>query len=233
MDMRPTPGPLSCDEGDSMEPDARTTKLLLWASIAAGASYLWVVINDISGPGAIFWKGTGVGLLALYAALRARSQDGWLIAVVMALGALGDVLLDINFTAGAASFALGHIVAIFLYRRNRRPALTPSQAALGGVLAIGTPLIAWLLTRAADVAGYSLLLGLMAATVWTSRFPRYRTGIGAVLFVVSDLLIFARMGPLAGSAFVGIAIWTLYYAGQLLITLGVTQALGEDAKGAL
>ena len=77
------------------------------------------------------------------------------------------------------------------------------------------------------MTGYALLLGLMAGSAWTSRFSRYRTGIGAVMFVASDLLIFAEMGPLAGAAFIGVAIWALYFAGQFLITLGVAQGLGE------
>ncbi len=40
------------------------------------------------------WKGAGVALLAVYAALKARNLDGWLICAVMAFGALGDVLLE-------------------------------------------------------------------------------------------------------------------------------------------
>lgn len=216
-----------------MRPNTSLTKVLFWGSILAGVSYLWVVVDDLSGAGAIIWKGAAVGLLACYAAARNGTPDGLLLAVVMALGALGDVLLEIVFTAGAASFALGHIVAIWLYRHNVRAVLTPSQKALAVVLAIGTPLIAWLLTHAPDVTGYAALLGMMAATAWISRFPRYRTGIGAVLFVVSDLLIFARMGPLSGSMLAGIAIWAFYYGGQLLITLGVTQGLGERRNGLL
>lgn len=216
-----------------MGPNTTLTKAMLWGSILAGVSYLWVVVSDMSGTGPIIWKGAGIGLLAGFAAMRARTLDGWLLAAVMAFGMLGDVLLEIVFAAGAGAFALGHVVAIWLYRRNVRTLLTSSQKALSIVLAIGTPLIAWLLTRAVDVTGYAALLGLMAAAAWSSRFPRYRTGIGAVLFVISDLLIFARMGPLAGSAVVGIAIWVFYYGGQLLITLGVTQALGEGRKGAL
>lgn len=231
--MQATLGPLSVHMGGFMERSATLSKLVLLISMLAGASYLWVVVHGLTGPESIAWKGTGVALLALYCAMAAKSFDGWLIALVMALGALGDVLLDINFTLGAASFAVGHIVAIWLYRRNRRTVLTGSQKALAIVLAIGTPLIAYLLTRAPDVAGYAVLLGFMAATAWTSRFPRYRTGIGSVLFVISDLLIFARMGPLAGSALTGIAIWALYYGGQLLITLGVTQVLEGDRKGKL
>jgi uncharacterized membrane protein YhhN len=67
----------------------------------------------------------------------------------------------------------------------------------------------------------------MAALAWKSRFSRQWVGIGALMFVVSDLLIFARSGPLEGQAWVGYAIWTLYFGGQLLIVLGVTRTLEE------
>ena len=213
-----------------MGPNTTLMKLCLWGSILAGVSYLLVVVADLQGPMTIAWKGTGVALLAVFALLRARSSDGVMLAGVMAFGALGDVLLDVAFTLGAASFALGHILAIVLYRRNVRPNLAMSQRALGVLLAVATPVIAWLLTHAADVTAYALLLGVMAGSAWTSRFSRYRTGLGAVMFVASDLLIFAEMGPLAGSAFIGVAIWALYFAGQFLITLGVTQGLGERRK---
>ena len=68
----------------------------------------------------------------------------------------------------------------------------------------------------------------MAATAWISRFPRYWTGLGAVLFVISDLLIFARMGPLAGSAVPGLLIWPIYFTGQAMIAMGVVRTLEED-----
>jgi uncharacterized membrane protein YhhN len=70
----------------------------------------------------------------------------------------------------------------------------------------------------------------MAASAWISRFPRYLTGIGAMMFLGSDLLIFARLGPLAGSALPGLLIWPLYFAGQVLIAWGVTQTLKQDAR---
>src|SRR3546814_9396402 len=91
---------------------------------------------------------------------------------------------------------------IWLYARNRRAALTPSQRALGWLVAPATVVIsvalAWRSGEAATIGIYAAALGVMAAMAWTSRFPRYRTGIGAMLFVASDLLLFARFGPLAG-----------------------------------
>jgi len=68
----------------------------------------------------------------------------------------------------------------------------------------------------------------MAAMAWTSRFPRYRTGIGAMLFVASDLLIFARLGPIADTVTAGIVIWLLYFIGQWLIAVGVRSSLNND-----
>jgi uncharacterized membrane protein YhhN len=51
------------------------------------------------------------------------------------------------------------------------------------------------------------------------------------MFVASDLLIFARGGPLAGQTWVGFFVWSLYFAGQALICTGVARALGEDLAG--
>jgi uncharacterized membrane protein YhhN len=80
------------------------------------------------------------------------------------------------------------------------------------------------------VAAYALGLSAMAATAGLSRFPRGRVALGALMFLASDLLIFARSGPLAGqaAAVVGFLVWGLYFAGQTLICLGVTRTLAED-----
>ena len=168
-------------------------------------------------------------LLAIHAALRARGLDGWLLTAVMTFGVLGDVLLGVNFIVGAVAFLMGHAVAIVLYLRNRRRVIPRSQLALAVLLVPATVFIAFLLPAdRADAPGvtfYSLGLSLMAATAWTSRFPRFKVGIGAVMFLVSDLLIFARMGPLPDNLPVGLAVWGLYYVGQLLICVGVAGAL--------
>ncbi|ALL12166.1 hypothetical protein AQ619_01635 [Caulobacter henricii] len=205
---------------------------VLIASLIAGVSY--VAAWDLGLPKAaeLTWKGLGVSLLAVYAALKARELDGWLLVAVMALGALGDVLLGaLGLTVGAIAFLAGHLVAIGLYLRNRRPTLSRSQLALAVVLVPATVTLAWLLpgdrAGAPGVAFYSLGLSLMAATAWTSRFHRFRVGIGAVMFVVSDLLIFARTGPLPDNFLTGLGVWGLYYFGQLLICVGVTEFLSS------
>ena len=92
-------------------------------------------------------------------------------------------------------------------------------------LVLGTPLISWLVSRDPSVLVYSAILGAMAAMAWTSRFTRYRVGLGAVLFVVSDWLIFSDIGAVSPSFGPALLIWPLYYAGQFMIATGVVQTL--------
>lgn len=203
----------------------------LLASLVAGITYYFV--RQGSMPDLFEWllKGAGVALLAVYALARHHGADARQIAAVMACGALGDVLIEWRLEAGAAAFLVGHLVAIALYLRHRRPSLAPSQKALALALLIVVPAIAWMLPAdrvgAWPVAIYSLALSGMAAAAWTSSFPRYRVGIGAIMFAASDLLIFARMGPLSASIVPDLLIWPLYYFGQFLICTGVIGELGR------
>lgn len=211
----------------------RLAKLALLAAVIGGSSYVLAWNLDLPPAWDLAWKGTGVGFLAVFAALRAKRVDGWLLAAVMALGMAGDVLLGVDFIVGALAFLAGHLVAIGLYLRNRRPALTRSQLALAVLLVPATVAVAFLLptdrAQAPGIALYATGLSAMAACAWISRFPRYWTGLGAVMFLVSDLLIFARMGRIEPSFAVGLAVWGLYFAGQTMICLGVSGKLAEDA----
>lgn len=194
-------------------------------SLVFGLSYWLADHTMVPGIYEIAWKGGGVALLALYAWSHHPARDAHRIALVMALCAIGDMVLEIDFTLGAVAFLLGHLAAIALYLGHRRPTPSVSQKALGVATLIGVPLIAFGLSGQPQVALYALALGGMGAAAWLSDFPRYRVGIGAMMFVASDLLIFARMGPLAQSAIPHLLVWPLYYFGQLLICTGVIGAL--------
>ena len=211
--------------------DKRSRGLLV-LSLLFGLSYPLAWLLDWPGGVVTGWKGAGVGLLALLAAGEARHPDGWLLAALLAFGALGDVLLETSLTAGATAFIIGHVVAIILYLRNRRERLSTSQRTLALLVIPASILIAWSLPgergQAPGVALYALFVSAMAAAAWTSRFPRYATGLGAMMFLASDLLIFARMGPLRDTMGVGLAIWLLYFIGQVMIALGVRSGLTNN-----
>ncbi len=205
---------------------------LLVAAAVAGLSYYPASHALAHGPALIAWKGAGVGLLAAWAAVKLRTPDGWWIAAVLALGALGDVLLEAaGLVVGAVAFLAGHVLAILFYLRHRRRGLDPFDW-FAAVLLFGVPLAAYFLPdnagAARDVAAYSAGLGGMAAAAWISRFARSGVALGALMFVVSDLLIFARLGPLAGEALPGLLIWPLYFIGQMLIATGVVRGLAKE-----
>ena len=177
----------------------------------------------------ILWKMAGVGLLIGYALRKHRMGEFLLVAGVMAFWALGDGLLELDMIWGAIAFAIGHVIAIYLFLRHQRVHPVLSQKLLAIAVFVLAPAIAYFLPteRAVGVqaAVYTLFVAGMAATAWNSNFPRYRVGMGAMAFVVSDLLIFARMGPLDGAGWVSLAIWILYYGGVVLIAVGVVTTL--------
>ncbi|MFN3510941.1 MAG: lysoplasmalogenase family protein, partial [Tsuneonella troitsensis] len=115
-----------------------------------------------------------------------------------------------------------------LYLSNRRAQTSGSQKGAAVALLVGVPLLAWLLSRDPLAVIYAAALAAMAATAWLSRFSRYHVGIGALLFVASDLLIFARLGNALDYRIAEWLIWPLYYAGQFLIVTGVVRTLRTD-----
>ncbi|MFN7400013.1 MAG: lysoplasmalogenase family protein [Sandaracinobacter sp.] len=202
---------------------------LFLAALVAGTSYMISWALPIPDWAAIAWKGMGVGLLAAWASRQGSSLDHRLLAIVLTLGATADMVLELNFVAGAAIFALGHVVTIVLYYRNRMPNAPLWQRLLAVVV---VPLLWGPIVHAvpADwqmpVAVYSLFLTGMFLMAVYSRFPL--AAVGAALFALSDSLIFRRMGPLEGAGWADFAIWTTYFAGQALIAWGVAGGLRES-----
>jgi uncharacterized membrane protein YhhN len=213
------------------------SKALLGLAILVGASYTIHVVNELMAlregetvavtAGNIAWKGAGVWLLAVYAALQAKGWRGWTLVLILGLGALGDVLVERDLRTGALAFAIGHMAAIILYLSMRRDSLSGSQKWLAIVVVPAVLAITWALTKDGAILVYAALLAMMASSAWISSFPRYLVGLGAMLFVASDLLIFARLGPLADADWPGFLIWVLYFTGQVMITKGVTDTFTE------
>jgi len=202
---------------------------LLALSILAALAFYYLRASELPELYLIPLKGSAVALLALYAFLRHGSPDARLLGWALGAAALGDMGMEIDFQIGGLLFFLFHVLAMGVFLKHRRGPLKGADSWIAGMLLIVTPLIAWLLpydrAGAWQVALYALALGGMAASAWASTFPRAQVAAGAVLFVVSDLLIFAEMGPLSGSVVPEYLVWPIYYLGVLLITTGVLVSL--------
>lgn len=204
----------------SIDLRARPQMLFLFA-VFVGASYFVADKLDLRGPDMVAWKGFGVGLLALWAARHADEVEGWAIATVLAAGATGDVLLATHgLTIGAVAFLIGHLLAIALYARGSWRRGWPVVLGCAAVVSA----IGYLLTGGAGVALYAAALGGMAGAASLGRFGRWPI-VGAWLFVLSDVLLFAQMDLLANSVVPGLLIWPTYFAGQALIAWGVVSTL--------
>jgi uncharacterized membrane protein YhhN len=197
----------------------------LLASLVFGLSYPLVLALNVPGIGVIIWKMGALACLVPYALRKHHNGEFIILAAILALCALGDGLVEISLGSGAIAFGVAHILAIWLYSKHSRVKPTPSQRLLAITVFVLTPFIAYSLAGI-EAAAYSVLLSAMAAMAWNSNFPRYRVGMGAMLFVASDLLLFAKEGgKLAHTPAIDAAIWYSYYAGMVLIATGIVQTL--------
>jgi hypothetical protein len=205
----------------------------LVASIVAAVAYYALRVSTMPELFLIPVKGAGCALLALYAFVHGGRESRWL-AGMMAIAALGDMVLEIDVGSGALLFFTYHVIAISLYLRHPREHATPTQKAAAVAMLLLTPLLAWLLpadrATAWSAGVYGLALGGMAACAWMSAFPRYRVGVGAALFLASDVLLLAGRGPLMGHPLPDALVWPLYYLGQFLIAVGVVQTLHRQGQ---
>lgn len=191
------------------------------AALLVGVSY-WAHHGLPSGPFIALWKGAGVGLLAIWAVLEGRSRDGRVIALVLALGAFGDVLIETHgLMPGAAAFLTAHVLAawLFLRHRNRSPWWVPI---LPTVLAV----VAWSGHMRSIGLIYALALGTMAGAAAVSRFRL--AWIGGLLFIFSDLMIFVQLTEADAAPWAKLLTWPTYYAAQALIAWSVVRGLKDE-----
>lgn len=204
---------------------------LLFAIVAALAFY-FLQNSQLGGVWLTLIKGAAVGSLALYAGLRHRSRDATLLALALGCAAVGDIVIRFSLQAGGIAFFVAHGFAIALFLRNRRPTPGVAMLVLCFIAIVGIALASGALANALLVALYGAALGAMAVLAYLSRFPRTRVAVGAALFVLSDLLIFADQGNVMTGALADLLIWPFYFVGQFLIATGVIQTLQKDTSGA-
>lgn len=143
------------------------------------------------------------GAINLWFALKAKLEDKkfYLIMFVgLVFSMIGDVMININFVAGAAIFAIAHVWFIFAYCLLNKYKL--QDGIVGGVIFIGSALFI-LLFKGLNFEPtilkwvcliYALIISTMLGKA-ISNLVRERSivnillAIGAVLFFFSDLML--------------------------------------------
>lgn len=192
--------------------------------------------------GAQGWIGSSVKTASTGVLLAAGLADHapGLILLGLGLGVLGDFALSRPgkpaFLIGMAAFAAGHLAyaGAFWSRAAELGFDAPSAPQWAVLAALATLVLGlglWLSARAGDlrlpVLTYSILIGLMAATVLI--LPANEGGamltLGAVLFLLSDAALATRMFVVTATGarrMLGLAVWPTYWIGQTLILIGAT-----------
>jgi uncharacterized membrane protein YhhN len=206
-------------------------RVLLLVSIACGMAYAIF-------PGNPVLKGGPVGALALLALVEREKPDAAVLALALAFGAAGDVLLDLDpgfFVFGLVAFLLGHLTYITLFLRNRVPG-PPGRlriAAVAAVVVYSAALSTWIVpsvgSLAVPVVFYICAITTMVSTAILARFEKAWVGWGAVLFLLSDSIIAVNKfkTPVPGHDYL---IWSTYYAGQCGIALGFLESVGRAVR---
>lgn len=216
--------------------------LVVGFSIVISLIYGFFFARAAAGPSKLIIKTVPVAALAVAVWMLCGSLTPWALVAGLALSALGDALLAWDSKAalpsGMAAFFAAHVAYVYLFL---------SWATSGAVITFQIwPVIA----GAALAAGAIWILRLVWAHLGALRIPvvAYAAIIvtmvissflqpagyqlvmaGAVMFMASDAIlsisIFKPEPGFAGSTGGSLAIWFLYYFGQLAIAAGFVMNL--------
>lgn len=168
-------------------------------------------------------------LLLTLCSLRHKSPLLTLALVCSALGDLFGTLGSLLPQIGA--FALAHI-GYFLVLRRLVSKTSPRAVALAAALPAVLCLVAYLAILPAIegaiiqlcIVGYTLLIGAMTTTALLTG--NRKVGLGATLFALSDLLLAYLIFLSPNNSLLCLSL-LLYFAGQLLLWLGLTDRSKE------
>ena len=207
--------------------ESRSGYILLGLSALLAFSYLmagWGL--PVEYPGTVALKASGILLLAVYAARR----NAYLLAMALALSAIGDAMLALEpsrMTLGIASFGLAHILYAWIFLRVLRLRGMRGRMgyAMAGLLAVfGVAILIWLQPGMGELRVpatiYNGIIMVMAIIACLSK-ARWLAVIGALLFVASDSLIALDLFKDYDPAWRGPAVWISYVAAQFCLTLGL------------
>ena len=174
--------------------------------------------------------------VAMLAVLSALQGGPLLLVVALALSAVGDAFLSRDgekaFLGGLASFLVAHIVYIALFLRSGGGLGLLGAEPWRGAIALALAVFAIVMLAAlwrrvgpglrAPIAIYVVAILAMCMAALTTN-SAWVIG-GAVLFMASDGLLATEKFLVAAisphRAWMRLAVWVLYYAAQLAITLG-------------
>ncbi|NKB15707.1 MAG: hypothetical protein HC774_00335 [Sphingomonadales bacterium] len=196
-----------------------------WIGSLARSDVAFDELASLPKPLIVGTKGLFSMLLAISVLVARKGSASNMIGAALAISAVGDVLLaTIGSTAGGLAFAVAHLTAGYVYAKNQRD----NNSVALWLFAIAVPFVAvgssYLVLRGSDqnilMSLFPLISASMAALGILSRFPFWLSGLGAAIFVASDVLFLADLGILRHSGEWGFLTWASYAVGYAMVARG-------------
>lgn len=199
--------------------------VVYWVGSLARSGVAFEDLASLPKPLIVAEKGVFSALLAMSVFAARKGSASNMVGVALAISAVGDMLLvTVGSTVGGLAFAVAHVLAGYAYAKNQRD----HNSATLLMFATAVPLIAvvssYLALRGSDqnalMSLFPLISASMAALAILSRFPLWFSGLGAVIFVASDVLFLADLGVLHHSGELGFLTWASYAVGYAMVAHG-------------
>lgn len=215
-----------------------TAKLIWLAAVVIGSAYFLTALGRsgvmfeqlalIPKPIIVAWKGAFTLMLAASVYIAAGNPSARLISGALAISAVADMLLaTVGIVAGGVGFAIAHALAILGYVVYGSPHLSPARltiaVAFPFLVTLGNCVLLWSADKPWAIGIFVLLSSSMAASALLSRFPLWLSGLGAMVFVLSDCLFFADVALFEGSGKLGGLTWACFATGYALVARGAMQ----------
>ena len=173
---------------------------------------------------------------------RQRRWAAWPLAAALAIHAVGDGLLNLGsefLLAGMAAFFLGHLGYVTAFLPQRYPLAQLPRRRGAAIVALTLVMISltiyiWPMLRgplAIASPVYSLALTAMAVAALLGRWHGPWVVVGALLFVLSDVVLGLKL--FAGQETLAPVIWPAYAAAQILMPLGYLATSGTSPPATL
>lgn len=203
---------------------------LLWAAAILAILYGFTLSRSPPGPAKLLLKVSGMVLLT---GAAAWAGGPWMLIAGLAACTLGDAFLagrtERWLIPGMAAFFIGHLFYVALFWSTGQVSGDLLNYLGRAVLVLaGAAYIFWLSPSLGamrlPVLAYGAVILVMGAAA-IALPPGYGLVlIGALMFIMSDAILanelFRRPAHEAPRFLPSIALWNLYFFGQMLITLG-------------
>lgn len=191
--------------------------------------YLELTNKPVSGPRSIV-KTIPVTMFALVAFLESAPM---LLVVAFALSAIGDLSLSRPgtkwFLAGMVAFALAHLGFIGVMLASGAILQQASWLLIAAMLVLGASTEIWLRPHTGElkwpVRGYVVIILAMGLTAAGLPADRSLAFLGAMLFVISDLILSIEIFVLPDGhkmqQMAAWSVWVCYIAAQVFLLWGL------------